>query len=79
MKIERDEIDENDWVQIQPLSKKRCKTSWTLEEMKECHLKRISIANWQYSSIHDRSLALDPERSSNKDRLQTAISEWKWM
>jgi hypothetical protein len=27
MKIERDEIDENDWVQIQPLSKKRCKTS----------------------------------------------------
>jgi hypothetical protein len=27
MKIERDEIDENDWVQIKPLSKKRCKTS----------------------------------------------------
>jgi uncharacterized protein YicC (UPF0701 family) len=45
--------------------------------MKECLLKRISIANWQYSSIHDRSFALDPERSSNKDRLQTAISELK--
>jgi uncharacterized protein YicC (UPF0701 family) len=25
-------------------------------------LKRISIANWKYSSIHDRSFTLDPER-----------------
>jgi hypothetical protein len=60
MKIERDdEIDENDWVQIKPLSKKRCKTSWTFRQRWgawknfNCELVFVNMTE---------ALALDPER-----------------
>jgi hypothetical protein len=51
-KVERDEIDENDWVQIQAAIEEALHNILTLERWSFIR-KRISIANWKYSSIYD--------------------------
>jgi uncharacterized protein (TIGR00255 family) len=79
MKIERDEIDENDWIQIQTVIEEalqnilnfRRDEGMSLE--KEFQLRIGNIRNYM-----TEALALDPERvQAIKDRLQTAINELK--
>jgi hypothetical protein len=54
---ERDEIDENDWVQIKPLSKKRCKTLNFRRDEGMSLEKEFQLRIGKYSSIHDRSFS----------------------
>jgi hypothetical protein len=76
-KIERDEIDENDWVQIQTVIEEALQNILNFRKMKESLLKRISIANWQYSSIHDRRHLI--QNAFNKRPFANTISELKVM
>jgi len=79
LKTERDEIDENDWTEIQKVIKEaldnianfRRDEGQSLE--KEFQLRIGNIRQYM-----NDALALDPERvQAIKDRLQTAISELK--
>lgn len=79
MKIEREEIDENDWTQIataieealQNILNFRKDEGQSLE--KEFQLRIANIRQYM-----NEALALDPERvQAIKDRLQTAIAELK--
>jgi uncharacterized protein (TIGR00255 family) len=79
LKTERDEIDENDWVEIQKviqealdnIAKFRIAEGKSLENEFQLRIGNIR----QY--MND-ALALDPERmQAIKDRLQTAIDELK--
>jgi uncharacterized protein (TIGR00255 family) len=79
LKVEREEIDENDWEQIQTVIKEalanilnfRRAEGMSLE--KEFQLRIGNIRNYMQDA-----LVLDPERvQAIKDRLQTAISELK--
>lgn len=79
LKTERDEIDENDWAEIQKVIKEalqnianfRQDEGQSLEQEFQLRINNIR----QY--MND-ALALDPERvQAIKDRLQTAISELK--
>jgi uncharacterized protein (TIGR00255 family) len=79
MKMEREEIDENDWAQIvtaidealQNILNFRKDEGQSLE--KEFQLRIANIRQYMYEA-----LALDPERvQAIKDRLQTAIAELK--
>ncbi|CAM3920369.1 YicC/YloC family endoribonuclease [Flavobacterium sinopsychrotolerans] len=79
MKIERDEIDENDWVQIQTVIEEALHNILNFRKDEGMSLEKefqLRIGNIrQYMS---EALALDPERvQAIKDRLQTAISELK--
>lgn len=79
MKIERDEIDENDWVQIQTVIEEALQNILNFRKDEGMSLEKefqLRIGNIrQYMS---EALALDPERvQAIKDRLQTAISELK--
>jgi uncharacterized protein (TIGR00255 family) len=79
MKIERDEIDENDWVQIQTVIEEALQNILTFRKDEGQSLEnefQLRIGNIrQYMS---EALALDPERvQAIKDRLQTAIAELK--
>ncbi len=79
LKTERDEIDENDWVEIQKviqealdnIAKFRVDEGKSLENEFQLRIGNIR----QYMN---EALALDPERmQAIKDRLQTAIDELK--
>jgi hypothetical protein len=52
MKIERDEIDENDWAQIKVVIEEGLNIM-TFRKDEESLEKRISIAYWEYSTVHD--------------------------
>lgn len=79
LKTEREEIDENDWKQIQSVIEEglaniinfRKDEGASLE--KEFQLRIVNIRSYM-----EQALALDPERvQAIKDRLQTAITELK--
>ena len=79
MKIERDEIDENDWVQIQTVIEEALQNILTFRKDEGQSLEnefQLRIGNIR--QYMNEALALDPERvQAIKDRLQTAISELK--
>lgn len=79
MKIEREEIDENDWIQIQTVIEEALQNILNFRQDEGRSLEKefqLRIANIrQYMT---EALALDPERvQAIKDRLQTAIAELK--
>jgi hypothetical protein len=54
MKIERDEIDENDWAQIKVVIEEGLNNIMTFrKDERSIVRKRISIAYWEYSTVHD--------------------------
>jgi uncharacterized protein (TIGR00255 family) len=79
MKIERDEIDENDWVQIQTVIEEALQNILTFRKDEGQSLEnefQLRIGNIR--QYMNEALALDPERvQAIKDRLQTAIAELK--
>ena len=79
LKTERDEIDENDWAEIQKVIKEALDNIWNFRQDEGKSLEnefQLRIANIR--QYMNDALALDPERvQAIKDRLQTAISELK--
>ena len=79
MKIERDEIDENDWAQIQTAIEEALQNILTFRKDEGQSLEnefQLRIGNIR--QYMNEALALDPERvQAIKDRLQTAIAELK--
>jgi uncharacterized protein (TIGR00255 family) len=79
LKTERDEIDENDWEQIQTVIEEALQNILTFRKDEGESLEKefqLRIANIRQHMTD--ALALDPERvQAIKDRLQTAISELK--
>jgi uncharacterized protein (TIGR00255 family) len=79
MKIERDEIDENDWAQIQTAIEEALQNILNFRKDEGQSLEnefQLRIGNIR--QYMNEALALDPERvQAIKDRLQTAISELK--
>lgn len=79
MKIEREEIDENDWVQIQTVIEEALQNILNFRRDEGESLEnefQLRIGNIR--QYMNEALALDPERvQAIKDRLQTAISELK--
>ena len=79
LKTERDEIDENDWIEIQKVIQEALNNiaQFRVDEGKSLENEfQLRIGNIrQYMT---EALALDPERmQAIKDRLQTAIDEMK--
>jgi uncharacterized protein (TIGR00255 family) len=79
MKVEREEIDENDWAEIQKVIQEALDNILNFREAEGLSLEKefnLRIANIrQYLA---EAIALDPERIQNiKDKLQTAIAELK--
>jgi uncharacterized protein (TIGR00255 family) len=79
MKIERDEIDENDWVQIQSVIEEALQNILNFRKDEGMSLeKEFQLRIGNIRQYMTEALALDPERvQAIKDRLQTAISELK--
>ncbi|RTY86700.1 YicC family protein [Flavobacterium sp. RSP49] len=79
MKIERDEIDENDWVQIQTVIEEALQNILTFRRDEGMSLeKEFQLRIGNIRQYMTEALALDPERvQAIKDRLQTAIAELK--
>ena len=79
MKIERDEIDENDWVQIQTVIEDALQNILTFRKDEGMSLeKEFQLRIGNIRQYMTEALALDPERvQAIKDRLQTAIAELK--
>ena len=79
MKIEREEIDENDWTQIQTAIEDALQNILNFRRDEGLSLEnefQLRIGNIR--QYMNEALALDPERvQAIKDRLQTAISELK--
>jgi uncharacterized protein (TIGR00255 family) len=79
MKIEREEIDENDWLEIQKVIKEAISNILNFRQAEGISLEnefQLRIGNIR--SYMNEALALDPERvQAIKDRLQTAIAELK--
>ena len=79
MKIEREEIDENDWLEIQKVIKEAISNILNFRQAEGVSLEnefQLRIGNIR--SYMKEALALDPERvQAIKDRLQTAIAELK--
>jgi uncharacterized protein (TIGR00255 family) len=79
MKIEREEIDENDWLEIQKVIKEAISNILNFRQAEGVSLEnefQLRIGNIR--GHMNEALALDPERvQAIKDRLQTAISELK--
>lgn len=79
MKIEREEIDENDWAQIQTAIEEALQNILNFRRDEGQSLEnefQLRIANIR--QYMNEALALDPERvQAIKDRLQTAIAELK--
>jgi uncharacterized protein (TIGR00255 family) len=77
MKIEREEIDENDWLEIQKVINEAISNILNFRQAEGVSLEnefQLRIGNIR--SYMNEALALDPERVQTiKDRLQTAISE----
>ncbi len=79
MKVEREEIDENDWLEIQKVIREALENILNFRQAEGLSLEKefqLRISNiQQYLS---EAIALDPERIQNiKDKLQTAIAELK--
>ena len=79
LKVERDEIDENDWIQIQKVIKEALANILNFRQAEGLSLdKEFQLRIGNIRSYMNDALALDPERvQAIKDRLQTAISELK--
>ena len=79
MKIERDEIDENDWIQIQTVIEEALQNILNFRKDEGMSLeKEFQLRIGNIRQYMTEALALDPERvQAIKDRLQTAISELK--
>jgi uncharacterized protein (TIGR00255 family) len=79
MKIERDEIDENDWVQIQTVIEEALQNILNFRKDEGVSLdKEFQLRIGNIRQYMNEALALDPERvQAIKDRLQTAIAELK--
>jgi uncharacterized protein (TIGR00255 family) len=79
LKTERDEIDENDWSEIQNVIKEALNNIATFREDEGKSLeKEFQLRIGNIRQYMTDALALDPERvQAIKDRLQTAISELK--
>jgi uncharacterized protein (TIGR00255 family) len=79
MKIEREEIDENDWIQIQTIIEEALQNILNFRKDEGQSLEnefQLRIGNIR--QYMNEALALDPERvQAIKDRLQTAITELK--
>jgi uncharacterized protein (TIGR00255 family) len=77
LKTERDEIDENDWEQIQLIIEEALQNILTFRKDEGASLeKEFNLRIGNIRQYMDDALALDPERvQAIKDRLQTAISE----
>lgn len=79
MKIEREEIDENDWLEIQKVIKEAISNILNFRQAEGVSLDnefQLRIGNIR--SYMNEALALDPERvQAIKDRLQNAIAELK--
>ena len=79
MKMEREEIDENDWLEIQNVIKEAISNILNFRQAEGVSLEnefQLRIGNIQ--SYMTEALALDPDRvQAIKDRLQTAIAELK--
>ena len=79
MKTERDEIDENDWIQIQTVIEESLSNILNFRRDEGASLeKEFQLRIGNIRSYMEQALALDPERvQAIKDRLQTAIAELK--
>ena len=79
MKIERDEIDENDWVQIQTVIEEALQNILNFRKDEGMSLeKEFQLRIGNIRQYMTEALALDPERvQAIKDRLQAAIAELK--
>ena len=79
MKTEREEIDENDWVQIQTVIEESLQNILNFRKDEGVSLeKEFQLRIGNIRQYMNDALALDPERvQAIKDRLQTAISELK--
>ena len=79
MKIEREEIDENDWSEIQKVIEESLKNILNFRKDEgESLEKEFQLRIGNIRQYMNDALALDPERvQAIKDRLQTAISELK--
>jgi uncharacterized protein (TIGR00255 family) len=79
MKTEREEIDENDWVQIQTVIEEGLQNILNFRKDEGASLeKEFQLRIGNIRQYMNDALTLDPERvQAIKDRLQTAISELK--
>jgi uncharacterized protein (TIGR00255 family) len=79
LKTERDEIDENDWFEIQKVIKEALVNIGNFRQDEGLSLeKEFQLRIGNIRQYMNDALALDPERvQAIKDRLQTAISELK--
>lgn len=79
LKIERDEIDENDWGQIKVVIEESLNNIKTFRRDEGMSLeKEFQLRIGNIRQYMTEALALDPERvQAIKDRLQTAIDELK--
>ncbi|WP_072989214.1 YicC/YloC family endoribonuclease [Flavobacterium segetis] len=79
MKVERDEIDENDWIQIQTVIEEALQNILTFRRDEGMSLeKEFQLRIGNIRQYMTEALELDPERvQAIKDRLQTAIAELK--
>lgn len=79
MKIEREEIDENDWVQIQTVIEEALQNILNFRKDEGASLeKEFQLRIGNIRQYMNDALALDPERvQAIKERLQTAINELK--
>jgi uncharacterized protein (TIGR00255 family) len=79
LKVERDEIDENDWVQIQAAIEEALHNILAFRKDEGISLeKEFQLRIGNIRQYMTEALALDPERvQAIKDRLQTAIAELK--
>ncbi|MBC5838977.1 YicC/YloC family endoribonuclease [Flavobacterium muglaense] len=77
LKIERDEIDENDWIQIQAVIEEAVLNILTFRKDEGMSLeKEFQLRIGNIRQYMTEALELDPERvQAIKDRLQTAIAE----
>jgi uncharacterized protein (TIGR00255 family) len=79
MKVDREEIDQNDWVEIQEVIQEGLSNILNFRQAEGLSLEKeflLRIANIR--QYMNDALALDPERvQAIKDRLQTAIAELK--
>ncbi len=79
MKVEREEIDENDWLEIQKVIREALDNILNFRQAEGLSLEKefqLRISNIRHY-LSD-AIALDPERIQTiKDKLQTAIAELK--
>lgn len=79
LKTEREEIDENEWKQIQTVIDEAVENMLSFRISEGASLeKEFTLRIENIRSYMNQALALDPERIANiKERLQTAIDELK--